>query len=231
MSSPALLKRIGHLPSGASGWRAVFSSGGLLPADAAADATRVLGTCPIEVLGSTETSGVAWRRQTSAAATTFTAMPRVETRAGEDQLLEASSPFSGQPGWLTMGDQVTFAGPGQFVLSGRGDHLAKIEDKRVSLAEIERYLCESEWIEEAAAVALDDGGRQYVGVVVQLNAVGAAELAHRGRRALNQALKAALRTRIEPIALPRKFRYVDTMPVDAQGKRQRAALEDLFARR
>jgi acyl-coenzyme A synthetase/AMP-(fatty) acid ligase len=66
---------------------------------------------------------------------------------------------------------------------------------------------------------------------VQLNAVGAAELAHRGRRALNQALKAALRTRIEPIALPRKFRYVDAVPVDAQGKRQRAVLEDLFARR
>jgi len=231
VSSPALLKRIGHLPNGASGWRAVFSSGGLLPADAAADTTRVLGTCPIEVLGSTETSGVAWRRQTSAAAATFTAMPRVETRAGEDHLLEASSPFSGQPGWLTMGDQVTFAGRGQFVLLGRADHLAKIEDKRVSLAEIERYLCESEWIEEAAAVALDDGGRQYVGVVVQLNAVGAAELAHRGRRALNQALKAALRTRIEPLGLPRKFRYVDTVPVDAQGKRQRAVLKDLFERR
>lgn len=231
VSSPALLKRIGHLPNGASGWRAVFSSGGLLPADAAADATRVLGTCPIEVLGSTETSGVAWRRQTSAAAAAFIAMPCVETRAGDDRLLEARSPFSGQPGWLTMGDQVTFAAPGQFVLLGRGDHLAKIEDKRVSLAEIERYLCESDLVEEAAAVALDDGGRQYVGAVVQLNAAGAAELAHRGRRALNQALKAALRTRIEPIALPRKFRYVDTMPVDAQGKRQHAALEDLFARR
>ena len=176
VSSPALLKRLGHLPDGAAHCRAVFSSGGLLPAEAAADATRVLGTCPVEVLGSTETSGVAWRRQTTGDPVAFATLPRVEARAGDDDLLEARSPFSGLTGWLRMGDEVRFTAPDQFHLVGRGDHLAKIEDKRVSLAEIERYLVESSWIADVAAIALDDGARQYVGVVVQLNAIGAADV-------------------------------------------------------
>jgi acyl-coenzyme A synthetase/AMP-(fatty) acid ligase len=230
VSSPALLKRIGHLPAGAANWRAVFSSGGVLPAEAAVDATRVLGACPAEVLGSTETSGVAWRRQTGGSVA-FEAMPRVETRVDVDGLLEVRSPFSGYPGWLQMGDRVRFDASGGIELLGRGDHLAKIEDKRVSLAEIERYLRESPWIADAAAVALEDGKRQFVGAVVQLSAAGQAEVSRSGSRAFNEALKASLRARLEPIALPRKFRHVDAIPVDSQGKRQAAALQALFALR
>jgi acyl-coenzyme A synthetase/AMP-(fatty) acid ligase len=230
VSSPALLKRIGHLPSGSTSWRAVFSSGGLLPASAAADTENVLGVCPIEVLGSTETSGVAWRSR-SVHKASFTTMPRVETRLGCDDLLEARSPFSGQPDWLTMGDRVRFAGDGSFELLGRGDHLAKIEDKRISLAEIERYLLETPWIKDAACLALEDGRRQYVGAILQLNAEGAAEIARVGRRPFNEGLKAVLRGRIDGVAMPRKFRYVDAIPVDTQGKRQPAMIEQLFGKR
>jgi len=231
VSSPALLKRIGHLPTGSTSWRAVFSSGGLLPASAAADAEGVLGACPIEVLGSTETSGVAWRSRRSDHKACFTAMPRVETRLGPNDLLEARSPFTGQPDWLTMGDRVRFAGDGCFELLGRGDHLAKIEDKRISLAEIERYLLETPWIKDAACLALEDGRRQYVGAILQLSAEGAAEVARVGRRSFNEGLKTVLRGRIDGVAMPRKFRYVDAIPVDTQGKRQPAIIERLFSKR
>lgn len=231
ISSPALLKRIGHLPSKSQSWRAVFSSGGLLPPSAAADTERVLGVCPVEVLGSTETSGVAWRSRRSVHGACFTAMPGVETRRGPDDLLEARSPFSGQPGWLTMGDRVRFTGVNSFELLGRGDHLAKIEDKRVSLAEIERYLLETPWITDAACVALEDERRQYVGAILQLSAEGAAELARGGRRSFNERLKAVLRPRIEGVAMPRKFRYVEAIPADTQGKRQPAMIERLFDKR
>jgi acyl-coenzyme A synthetase/AMP-(fatty) acid ligase len=231
VSSPALLKRIGHLPSGSAKWRAVFSSGGLLPAEAAADAARVLGVCPIEVFGSTETSGVAWRSQRAAMATSFTAMPRVETRAGADDLLEAYSPFTGQAGWLTMGDRVQFTGDGSFELLGRGDYLAKIEDQRVSLAEIERHLAATPWISDVAAVVLEDKGRQYIGAVAELNAAGVAELARVGRRSFNESLKSAIRPYVARIAVPRRFRYVDAMPVDGQGKRRRATIQALFDKR
>ena len=82
ISSPAMLKRIGHLPERSGQWRAVFSSGGFLPADAAADVARVLGTEAVEVLGSTETSGVAWRTASSAR---FRLLPSVEVRAAAER--------------------------------------------------------------------------------------------------------------------------------------------------
>jgi acyl-coenzyme A synthetase/AMP-(fatty) acid ligase len=101
----------------------------------------------------------------------------------------------------------------------------------VSLAEIERCLLENPWVKDVAAVGLDDGSRQHVGVVVQLTPAGTAALGRLGRRFFNEALKTALRPRIERVALPRKFRYVDAVPADSQGKRQRALLERLFGSR
>jgi acyl-coenzyme A synthetase/AMP-(fatty) acid ligase len=231
VSSPALLKRIGHLPDGSAHWRGIFSSGGLLPEPAAHDAARVLGVCPVEVLGSTETSGVAAREQTGAGSAAWTPMPSVETRASSDGFLEARSPFSGQPGWLQMGDKVRLSGDGTFELLGRGDHLAKIEDKRVSLAEIERHLLSTPWVADAAAVGLDDGGRQFVGVVVKLSKTGLERLREEGRRRFADLLKEALRPKLEAVAVPRKFRYVDDVPVNAQGKRVQALLQELFRAR
>ncbi|HVS23842.1 MAG TPA: class I adenylate-forming enzyme family protein [Gammaproteobacteria bacterium] len=231
VSSPALLKRIGHLSDRSAAWRAIFSSGGLLPAPAARDAARVLGACPIEVLGSTETSGVATREQVFDDATAWKAVPSVATRASADGFLEVRSAFTGQSGWLQMGDMVRFSADGIFELLGRGDHLAKIEDKRISLAEIERHLLATPWVEDAAALAFDSGKRQYVGVVVKLSAAGVEQLRAVGRRRLADLLKQALRPKVEAVALPRKFRYVDEIPINAQGKRIQSGLEELFRSR
>jgi acyl-coenzyme A synthetase/AMP-(fatty) acid ligase len=228
ISSPALLKRIAHLPSRPTPWRAVFSSGGLLTGDVAAAADRVLGTCPIEVLGSTETSGVAWRRQLAPTSTGWATMPTVDIRPSDEGFLEVRSPFTGETQWLRMGDLVRPTADRSFELLGRGDHLAKIEDKRVSLPEIERYLLENPWIRDAAAVALADASRQYIGVVLELSTLGARELEQRGRRAFGSVLRQSLRNRVEPVALPRKLRYVDQIPTDAQGKRQQARIRELF---
>ena len=55
---------------------------------------------------------------------------------------------------------------------GRADRIAKIEDKRVSLSEIERRLLEHVFVKDAVAVALEDSARQYIGVVVELTGAG-----------------------------------------------------------
>jgi acyl-coenzyme A synthetase/AMP-(fatty) acid ligase len=228
ISSPAMLKRIGHLPANAGRWRAVFSSGGFLPPDAAADVARVLGTAPVEILGSTETSGVAWRTPTSQG---FELLPSVEVRASPDELLEVRSPFAGVDGWQSMGDRVAFRADGRFELLGRADRVAKIEDKRVSLTEIERRLLEHAYVKDAAAVALEDDARQFVGAVVELSPAGLDALAARGKRAVGTELRSALRGRIDSVGLPRVFRFPASLPVDAQGKRQIAALVELFGRK
>jgi acyl-coenzyme A synthetase/AMP-(fatty) acid ligase len=225
ISSPAMLKRIGHLPDHAGRWRAVFSSGGTLPPDAAANVSRVFGVAAIEIYGSTETSGVAWRRAGSAG---FTLLPSVEVRA-PGELLEVRSPFSGCDDWQAMGDRASLRADGTLELKGRADRVAKIEDKRVSLSEIERRLLEHAFVKEAVALALEDRRRQYVGVVAELTDAGRAELKAHGKRAVNAALQATLRGKLDAVALPRAYRYPSAIPVDAQGKRHLASLTALFA--
>ena len=224
ISSPALLKRVGHLPAHSGQWRAVFSSGGFLPADTPAAVARVLGAEPVEVLGSTETSGVAWRTRSSAG---FRVLPSVEVRVCADELLEVRSPFAGD-GWQAMGDRVRFRADGGFELLGRADRIAKIEDKRVSLPEIESRLLEHEYVKDVAAVALEDSTRQYIGVVIELSSRGRDALAARGKAAVNSTLRASLRAHVDAVALPRAFRYLAALPVDSQGKHRVAALLDLF---
>jgi len=230
VSSPALLKRVGHLDEkDAVNWRIVFSSGGMLPDYAAADARRLLGTCPVEVLGSTETSGVAWRQQgEQGSSELWHTLPEVRIRQDEDGFMEVSSPFMGLSSWHRMGDKIRLETNRSFELLGRGDHIVKIEDKRVSLAEIEQCATAVSGVVDAAATALDDGSRQYVGLVLVLDDDGQTELQSQGRKEHNEHIKRSLRARLDPVALPRKYRYVDAIPVNPQGKRQPAVIRALF---
>ncbi|HEX5844257.1 MAG TPA: AMP-binding protein, partial [Pseudomonas sp.] len=64
VASPALLKRMGdNLDWPAlSRVRQVFSSGGALPSETAAELQGLLGQWPTEIYGSSETGGIAWRQ-------------------------------------------------------------------------------------------------------------------------------------------------------------------------
>src|SRR5690606_27170940 len=62
ISSPAHLKRLFGGRRWATQARAIFSSGGPLGADASKLAAEVTGLAPIEVFGSSETGGIAWRQ-------------------------------------------------------------------------------------------------------------------------------------------------------------------------
>ncbi|HWT36570.1 MAG TPA: AMP-binding protein, partial [Paraburkholderia sp.] len=65
VSSPAQLSRWPALPGFAALApvpRVFFSSGGPLSAEAAAEYAAAFGAAPIEIYGSTETGGIAWRR-------------------------------------------------------------------------------------------------------------------------------------------------------------------------
>ena len=117
------------------------------------------------------------------------------------------SPFAGEDGWQALGDRVSWRADGSFELLGRADRIAKIEDKRVSLSEIERRLLEHAFVKDVVAVALEDSARQYIGVVVELTAAGREALTAQGKAAVNSALRSSLRGRVDAVALPRAFRY------------------------
>ncbi|MDP1825810.1 MAG: AMP-binding protein [Archangium sp.] len=219
ISSPAHLKRLPDVAPWKTQLRAVFSSGGPLPEEGAARAKAVLGHQPIEVFGSSETGGIAWRQGTQS---TWSTLSGVEIRRSAEGMLELRSPHLADPAWLTTADRIELAGD-TFKLLGRSDRIAKIEEKRVSLELIERTACSTGLVSEAKAVVIE-GARVTLGLVVVLTGQGRAL----ERKDLVDQLKAALEVAVERVALPRRFRVVDALPVNAQGKVTEAALVSLF---
>lgn len=228
IASPAHLKRLSDSERWAPGrdrLRAVFSSGGPLPADAVDDCRRLLGQAPIEVYGSTETGGVAWRQRGAGAHGAWTPLPGVAVRV-VDERLQVASPHLAEPGWHVTADRVRAVGD-DFELIGRTDRIVKIEEKRVSLAAMESALVASGWVSEARVLTLP-GARLLTAVVAVPNAAGWEIVDREGKRALNERLRAALASAVEASVLPRRWRHRWALPQDAQGKTTELALRALF---
>ncbi len=244
VSSPSQLKRFPltlDLNAATSQLAAVFSSGGLLPLDTALHWHSQLNQTPIEVLGSTETGGVAWRCQT-AADTPWQPLPGVNVQTDAEQGLLVQSPFTGNAthGFtntathafttatpVAMGDRATLLANQHFRLLGRADRIVKIEEKRLSLSAMEQHLSASPLITEARVLVLPaDSGR--LGVVATLTDEGKALLAAQGKRVFTDALRTLLLHHYERVLLPRKWRFPRDVPTDAQGKTTLASLTALF---
>jgi len=232
VSSPAHLKRLPQL----DGWqdvrpqlRAVFSSGGPLPEEAAALCASLLGKTPIEVYGSSETGGVAWRQRAATAA--WNVFPNVAWRLEEAGVLAVRSPHLADDNWLALADRAVAAGEGRFELQGRADRIVKLEEKRISLDALEAALLASPLVAEARLQLDDSAARSCLAAFVVLAPAGEAQLQAQGKLAMNRALRSVLAAGAETVALPRRWRYLDQMPVNAQGKITHAALAALLETR
>jgi acyl-coenzyme A synthetase/AMP-(fatty) acid ligase len=229
LASPAHLKRLpDHLAwqGAAANLRAVFSSGGMLEEAAAHHAGALLGRTPFEVYGSSETGGIAWRQRTAGADEGWTPLPGVAWRSSADGLLSVRSAQAGTDDWLVLADRVDGLEEGRFVLRGRADRIVKIEEKRISLDAIEAALLAGGLAREARVLACpDDGhGRQVLAAFVVPSDAGRAVLEQGGKTALNARLRAQLAPGLDAVALPRRWRYLDALPVDARGKTTAAQL-------
>jgi acyl-coenzyme A synthetase/AMP-(fatty) acid ligase/3-hydroxymyristoyl/3-hydroxydecanoyl-(acyl carrier protein) dehydratase len=244
VASPAHLRRLPEAlawSAARDGLRAVFSSGGPLPPEAAEAAVALLGVAPVEVYGSSETGGVGWR-QRARHGDTWQPLPGIEFRI-EDGELCVRSPHLPDLTWWRTSDRATPAGDGMdgFELHGRADRIVKIEEKRVSLTAIEQRLAASPDVAEARVLMLaaephvvDANGAIVAhaarpAVVAALTEAGRAKLARIGKPALVAELRADLLAAVDRVALPRRWRFVDVLPVNAQGKSTEALLGALFA--
>ena len=145
---------------------------------------------------------------------------------GQDKegALWADSPWSG--GRFQTADLVERAPDGGFLLLGRKDRIIKFEDKRVSLTQIEHSLLQHEWIADAHC-ALHPQQRR-IAVWAALNAAGIAALREHGRAAVADALKRHLAAAQDKTALPRYWRFADTLPRNAQAKIAAADFQAAF---
>lgn len=225
VASPALLKRMGdnldwpHL----SAVRRVFSSGGALPADAAASLHQRLGQWPSEILGSSETGGIAWRQGDPL----WRAFDDVTLSQDADGALRIESPYLPSGHVEQTADAVRFLEDGRFELLGRLDRIVKLEEKRISLPLVEQALATHEWVSEARLGVVREN-RASLGALVVLSASGVHALRNQGRRALTQALRQHLVPHCEALALPRRWRLLGHLPLNAQGKLPQALIETLL---
>ncbi|MCE9640490.1 MAG: AMP-binding protein [Betaproteobacteria bacterium] len=231
VSSPAMLARLPGLITLTSlqpAPRCIFSSGGPLSDAAAAEFRRHLGQAPTEIFGSTESGGIAWRRQQAGDAA-WTSLPGVDVELREDGALQLRSPFLADAQPLRMEDAAEILADGRFVLKGRLDSVVKIEGKRLSLAEMSERLRQHAWVREAATVALS-GAREMVGAAVVLNAIGQEALTRDGSRSVMQTLGAHLASWFDRVVLPRRWQFPEALPYNERGKLTRDALAALFDR-
>jgi len=204
----------------------IFSSGGPLSFEAAQETNSLFSQTPTEVFGSTETGGIAYRSQTTASIA-WTPFKEVETKVNEEGHLSIRSPYLETNDWYEMNDRVEFDQDNHFQLKGRADRIVKVEGKRVSLVEVETVLTKLPFITEAAALITDDE-RQSLSAIVVLSDDGKEKLNEIGSFRLGRLLRNEMRDTLEQAALPRRWRFVEQIPVNAQGKRLRAGLLALF---
>lgn len=235
VTSPAFLRRVQPVME-LSGLREhgtrIFSSGGPLAPDVAAAYNLALEAPVIEVYGSTETGGIAYRSVLDAGQPSpWTRFPAVGLDVdAETGILSVRSPYIAGKEPFRTADRVRLLDSDRFELLGRTDRIAKIEERRISLTEIERRLASIDLVDRVRMVSLDTGGagRQIIGAVVQPSADGWAVLAADGKRALIERLSDALREHIVAVAVPRRWRFVQAVPEDARGKTTDAAIRRLF---
>jgi acyl-coenzyme A synthetase/AMP-(fatty) acid ligase len=224
---PAFLKRVAESDPEdfAANTPFIYTSGGAVPPDLAEKTNHIFGFWPLEVYGSTETSGIAFRQSRNGME--WTTFDNAGISKNEEGCLVIRSPYIKAPEGFVTGDLVDILPDGRFLLKGRADSIVKVEEKRISLPEVENRLLQSGMVSDVCVIALEDR-RQYLAAAVVLNAQGKVRFAGVEKFDINRFFTEYLLRFFEPACLPKKWRYVDAIPLDAQGKKKKQDIKALF---
>ncbi len=223
VSSPAHLSRLPELIDISKFLTFVnicFSSGGAVTPETAGQFIEASGFSPIEVLGSTETGGIAWRQQKQNDVA-WSALPKVICTQAPDTSLVVQSPFV-RASWKTA-DSVEFLADGRWILKGRLDRIIKMEEKRLSLEELETNLCQHAWVEKSYSLVLEKK-RPMLCVAIVLTVEGLKQLKSLGKASVVQALRHYLLQHYDRVLLPRRWRFMKQLPLSEGGKICRLSL-------
>ncbi len=220
VSVPAHLRALAIMDAAPTLTR-IFSSGAPLPNETRAMLGDRFGWKVTEILGSSETGGIGWRDEADA---DFFAFDVVQVAAGDDGRMAIVSPYvpSDAPSPFVTSDRIEPTGEGRFKHLGRVDGVVKIGSTRVSIAELESRLLALAAVRDAAVLAMP--GR--AGRGQETWAVLAVEPGH---TLSADAVRSALRAWLDPVVIPRRFRFVDALPRETTGKIRREVLLALFA--
>lgn len=227
IATPAFLKRTVELESSLPMKGSfIFTSGGVLTTELAARTDLLFGFWPLEVYGSTETSGIAWRQSRNGLA--WTPFDNARIWKNEEGCLVIVSPYIKDPEGFATSDLVDMLDDGRFLLKGRADSIVKIEEKRISLTEVESRLLQTGLVGDVKVIALEDR-RQYLAAALVLNDAGRQKFAGQKKLAMNNFFHDFLMQYFENVVIPKKWRFVDALPADVQGKKHKEDIAALFA--
>ncbi|MGH8391130.1 MAG: AMP-binding protein, partial [Pseudomonas sp.] len=201
----------------------VFSSGGALPLEAAGSLHQRLQQWPTEILGSSETGGIAWRQGEQP----WQPFADVQLSQDADGALRIASPYLPAGHVEQTADAATIHADGRFELLGRLDRIVKLEEKRISLPMLEQALMDHAWVAETRLGVVQEN-RASLGALVVLSADGLHALRNQGRRTVTQTLRQHLSQHCEALALPRRWRLLRQLPLNTQGKLPQADVEALL---
>ena len=226
ISSPAFLSRLTRLTD----WQSmetqikyVFSAGGVLLDKHAEQIQALWHSSIVEIYGSTETGAIAYKHNANTYGThSFMPLPDVLVQSNEEGFLCMQAPYLEEPNlWYVAADRASVehkAEGTQFVLQGRADRIVKLEEKRISLTQMEQLLQATDWIVTAKVIPIESKHRTILGTVLVLNTAGQRYLKHHGRISLIQLIKQYLKNHFELLAIPRRWRFVHDIPKNAQDK-------------
>lgn len=230
IASPAHLSRFGELSLLTGKPYAVdsiFSSGGPLADHLPVVYQQAIAVTPLEIFGSTETGGIAYRQRFDGAGR-WQAFRGIELQTDAEHCLAIRSPYLLSEHWFQTQDRVKLSDACQFELLGRADRVVKIEEKRLSLPELEAHAMQHSAVHQAVAAVLSQAKPQLV-LLVQLTEAGQSVLKSAGRLSMGLQLKAHLLKRFDAVLMPKKIRYIDRLPYNEQGKLPLKVLESFFA--
>jgi acyl-coenzyme A synthetase/AMP-(fatty) acid ligase len=191
----------------------ILTSTAPLDAALAAQAEALYGTRVEEFYGSTETGAIASRRQ--AQTEIWRTFDDIRVAATEEGF-RVEAVHLPAPQILT--DRVEVYSEREFGLFGRNAELVKIAGKRIALGDLNSQLLSIEGVQDGTFFMPDtDGGRE-----PRLAAFVVAPDLKR------EAILEVLRTRIDPVFLPRPLRLVAELPRNETGKLPRGRLMQLF---
>ncbi len=205
----------------------IFTSGGVLLPEVAEKTNEIFGFWPMEVYGSTETSGIAYRQSKNGLEWTPFDNAKIWTDK-DDGCLTIISPYIKDPKGFKTGDLVEIHNDGRFILKGRADSIVKIEEKRISVVEVENRLLQTGLVADCSVVPLTDR-RQYLAAALVLNKEGQEKFAGLEKFQINRFFHDYLLQFFENVVLPKKWRYMEKLPTDVQGKKHKPEIQALFS--
>lgn len=229
VASPAQLKRLDKLTC----WEdidklsTIFSSGAALSKQTAVQIQQNTRLKVLEIYGSSETGGIAWRQSVdnelweTFEGVTLSSNEQGQTCLLSPYLLEAQKPYC-------LDDKIQMSDENHFSLLGRVDRIVKIEEKRLSLDELERVLEDSEWVSQCYTLIVKSK-RDKIAAILVLSAIGNEFLRQQGRNEFIKQLRRYLMDSFETVVLPKKWLFMQSLPITTQAKINQELLNQLLS--